>query len=511
MVQFKVIGKLWYLTGALAIALNLAIWRNFTVDDSFIAWRMGKNLATNFQYSYNVDQKHIEAGTSLIYGIASSLPTILQVDVLLFFKLLSILVILGFILLSKNLIATPQKFTFLVLSLGGPLQALHIWSGLETGMMILISLLIFLGSLRLLFVEEMSFRLLLALGLLLRPEIIITAIVAVFVRHKLFGDETQRKVSASLIKTLVTVGITFFLLALGRLLYFGLPLPNTFFTKTLGSSGSPLQVLENTLNNINSFIPFILASTISVLAVDRKYLRAISLLLGGQLLIAVPLITSNLSMNYGARFPYQTFWPIVLVASYVGFQKFSIRFLIPSTLVLTSLVTSTEISGLITDYPRMYAAHGALGSTLGSVEKIGNVKPTLVIGDAGIAAYNSNWTVMDFLFLGSSAKEGLGPIVSKIASSQRTAVVLYSRGAPSATPGGDQPPELLETIERSNYLKPIPFCWTPSVCLQVYLSSDFQDDKNLLRRLKLGSQKSIEMVNSENQIRNAIINNYWRG
>ena len=511
MIQLKAFGKFWYLMCALAIVLNLAIWRNFTVDDSFIAWRMGKNLANNFQYSYNIDQKHIEAGTSLIYGIASSLPTVLHVDVLLFFKLLSVMVILSFIFLSRNLFGTPQKFTFLVLSLGGPLQALHIWSGLETGMVILITLLIFLGSLRLLFVEETPFRLVLVIGLLLRPEIVVTAVFAVFVRYKLFGDETQRKVSTPMMKTLATVGITFFLLALSRLLYFGLPLPNTFFTKTLGSSGSPLQVLENILNNINSFIPFILASTISVLAVDRKYLRAISLLFGGQLLIAVPLITSSLSMNYGARFPYQSFWPIVLVASYVGFQKFSFRFLIPSTLVLTSLVTSTEISGLITDYPRMHAAHGALGSTLSSVENLGNVKPTLIIGDAGIAAYNSNWTVMDFLFLGSSAKEGLEPIVSKIASSQKTAVVLYSRGAPSATPGDDQPPELLETIERSNYLKPFPFCWTASVCLQVYLSSDFQDDTNLLRQLKLGSLESIEMVNSENQIRNAILNNFWRG
>jgi hypothetical protein len=509
MMQLKAIGKLWYLTCALAIALNLLIWRNFTVDDSFIAWRMGKNLATNFQYSYNLDQKHVEAATSLIYGIASFIPTVLQMNVLLFFKLLSILLILTFIFLSKNLIGPPQKFTFLILSLGGPLQALHIWSGLETGMVILISLLIFLGSLRVLFVKEASFRFVIIAGLLLRPEIVVTALFAIFVRYKLFGDQTKEKVSTPLIKSLITVGMTCFLLALSRLLYFGLPLPNTFFTKSLGSSGSPLQLLENVLNNVNSFIPFILASTISILAVDRKYLKAISLLFAGQLLIAVPLITSNLAMNYGARFPYQTFWPIVLVASYVGFQKFSFRFLIPSTLVLTSLVTSTELTGLITDYPRMHAAHGALGSTLGSVDDTGDLKPTLIIGDAGIAAYNSDWAVMDFLFLGSSAKDGLEPIVSKIESSQKTVVVLYSRGS-SATPGGEQPPELLETIERSNYLKPIPFCWTSNVCLQVYLSSDFQSDPILLRRLNIGSLKSIEMVNSENQIRNAILKNYWR-
>jgi hypothetical protein len=157
----------------------------------------------------------------------------------------------------------------------------------------------------------------------------------------------------------------------------------------------------------------------------------------------------------------------------------------------------------------MHAAHGALGSTLGTVDDTGDLKPTLIIGDAGIAAYNSDWAVMDFLFLGSSAKDGLDPIVSKIASSQKTVVVLYSRGS-SATPGGEQPPELLETIERSNYLKPFPFCWTSNVCLQVYLSSDFQSDTILLRRLNIGSLKSIEMVNSQNQIRNAVLKNYWR-
>lgn len=209
MILSKAIGKLWYLTGVLAIALNLFIWRNFTVDDSFIAWRMGKNLATNFQYSYNINQKHLEAGTSLIYGIASSLPTVLHIDVLLFFKTLSILVILSFVFLSKSLSSVPQKFIFLLLSLGGPLQALHIWSGLETGMVILISLLIFLGSLRLLFVEEASFRIILVIGLLLRPEIVVTTLFAIFVRHKLFANETERKVSVPLMKTLVTVGAAF--------------------------------------------------------------------------------------------------------------------------------------------------------------------------------------------------------------------------------------------------------------------------------------------------------------
>jgi hypothetical protein len=509
MMQFKVIWSLWYLTCALAIALNLFIFRNFTVDDSFIAWRMGKNLATNLEYSYNVDQKHVEAATSLVYGIASFIPTILQIDVVLFFKVVSILMILTFIFLSKNLIATPQKFIFLLLSLGGPLQALHIWSGLETGMVILISLLIFLGSLRLLFVKESSFRLVIVAGLLLRPEIIVTALFAIFVRHKLFGDQTKQRASAPLIKSLVTVGMTSFLLALSRILYFGLPLPNTFFTKSLGSSGSLLQVLENVLNNINSFIPFILASTISILAVDRKYFKKISLLFAGQILIAVPLIASNLAMNYGARFAYQTFWPIVLISSYVGFQKLYFRILIPSTLLLSSLVTSTELTGLITDYPRLHAAHGALGRTLGSVDSAGGMKPTLIIGDAGIAAYNSNWAVMDFQFLGSSVQDGLEPIVSKIASSQKTVVVLYSRGS-SATPVREQPPELLETIERSNYLNPFPFCWTSNMCLQVYLSSDFQSETSLLRRLNLGSLKSIEMISRENQIRNAILKNYWR-
>ena len=504
-----VTGKLWYMMGTLAIALNLFMWRNFTVDDSFIAWRMGKNLATNFQYSYNINQKNLEAGTSLIYGLASSVPTFFQIDVLLFFKSLSILVILGFIFLSKNLRDTPQKVIFLFLSLGGPLQALHIWSGLETGLVILVSLLIFLGSLRLLFVEEGSFRVVLVVGLLLRPEIVVTVLFAIFVRHRLFAEETQRKVSAPLMKTLVTVGVAFSLLMLSRILYFGLPLPNTFFTKTLGSSGQPLQILENTINNTNSFIPFILASTISILAVDRSYQKAISLLFGGQLLIALPLVSSSLAMNYGARFPYQTFWPIILVATYIGFRKFSVRILLPGALALTSFVTSTELYGLITDYPRIYAAHGALGSTLGSVDNTGNLKPTLIIGDAGIAAYNSNWKVMDFLFLGSSAKEGLEPIISQIASAQKTAVVLYSRGL-SATPGSDQPPELLETIERSQYLNPIPFCWNSSICLQVYLSSDFENDIDLLTKLKISSLKSIEMVNSENQFRRAILQNYWQ-
>src|SRR5690349_4552654 len=78
--------------------ISLYLFSRFTVDDAFISWRYGKNLVDFGVWNYNPSTfDPTQAYTNPIYAVLGIIPSFFGWDVVLFFKLLSIALLAGFI------------------------------------------------------------------------------------------------------------------------------------------------------------------------------------------------------------------------------------------------------------------------------------------------------------------------------------------------------------------------------------------------------------------------------
>ncbi len=117
----------------------LVIWRNFTVDDAFIGWGHGVNLVEHGVYAFN-ESERVEAATSPLFGFLAAIPAVLGVDVVLFFKFVSMATAGGYLLVGLRLVAsTFARSVFILAGLAGPMQVMHLWGGLETGLFVLLA------------------------------------------------------------------------------------------------------------------------------------------------------------------------------------------------------------------------------------------------------------------------------------------------------------------------------------------------------------------------------------
>ena len=147
--------------------LSFYLYSRFTVDDSFINWMNGKNLIHFGIWNYNVTSLDLsQAYTSLFMSILSIIPNYLQVDIVLFFKILSIVSLFVFVRfgLKININNIPVLLLFF-LSL--PASIIHLFSGMET-----FYFAIFLTMIYISLYNENSFNSFIytSIAILIRPE-----------------------------------------------------------------------------------------------------------------------------------------------------------------------------------------------------------------------------------------------------------------------------------------------------------------------------------------------------
>jgi hypothetical protein len=250
-----------------------------------------------------------QAYTNPIYALLSIIPNLFEIDIVLFFKLLSIM---NFILFSMFYIKRIGKPFLFLCFCALPATMIHLFSGLET------FLFVSLFTALCICLYENKFKSSLFLAVLLmvtRPEAWLLALLIPL--YYLIEGFEQRDTSASkygfrfffmksegrdkaLISIILLPAILFILLQIHRH-HFGSALPNTYFIK----HGNSFD-----LRNFRSFMLFSLP--LYYIAFLTKS-RVVAVLIAFSTTISIIYSTSHLSMNFAGRFSYHIFAPIFLL------------------------------------------------------------------------------------------------------------------------------------------------------------------------------------------------------
>jgi len=372
-----------------ALSFILFTWLFFSVrwDDSYIAFRYGLNFVHNGHWNWNSDSNNVEAYTNFSYAFLTIIPIFLHVDPTVFFTIVNI-VWMG-VILYRVKAGTTSFVLFccaLLLTVFNPFFNYHIATGMET---IFFAFLLF-EAFRCLLQPlnggsgEVYFYFILLLLPLTRPEGAIYAVVCFFVNMLVNKRKVEAKVALGLV---ILIGIGY----MGwRVSHFQKLLPNTFYLKSVKGF------------SLKNWVRFVINARLYLIM-----LFVLNLLIRNKVVLIVSILTAVIAMFLYApsdlvtttfdRFPLQVFLPVFLASLFVVTKKQAVV-LLPVSLLWFYLGSYTAYN----DYhkaspfsPAIYF-YKEVGKSL---SKYSNKNYTLIIGEAGIIPYYSNWKAYDFIGL----------------------------------------------------------------------------------------------------------------
>lgn len=411
------------LTLSLFITASFWMFSRFTVDDAFIAWRYGQNLAHHGVWNYNPVMFDVtQAYTTPLYALISTIPNLLHIDVVLFFKMLSIFLLLFFGYLFYLLFSRSHMMLLILCAL--PATFIHLFSGIET--------LLFVALVALLFIylyEECLSRssFIAAVLFLTRPEswplvILVPAYFAAISisrrRHAYeFSQQPATKHNSAKGLILSCIGLIAVLSALliFNKLYFGYTLPNTFYVKSARGF------------SVTSFVYFSFWLVPLLLLLTERKVLLFCVAAAFFMPVVISYSTSSLQMNYVDRFGYHVFAPVYLLGVFIAsrhshsylyvsrhssFQtcmKLRVRTVLNAGLLCylllyaTKTTVTSELLHMTNYYSRALDSHAALGRLFSKMaHEPAHSIDTFCFGDAGMTAYHSGLVALDNAGLGSS-------------------------------------------------------------------------------------------------------------
>lgn len=390
------------------LILNFYFVARFTVDDAFITWRHAANFLETGFWSYNPQGFDItHSYTNLLYSLLSFIPLTLGIDIVLFFKIISILTIVLYLLtfysFSKgNLIHLSLFWVLLIF----PVTNFHIYSGLETFLYVFLLSILFISLHR---EDENTAVIFTILLLIIRPEAyLLSILVPILVIEKAY--RTKEKVSFKVFLTIL-IGLTVFLQVIFNFYKTGFIFPNTFYVK---------ESLDSISMNSLWFFPVLIFFSIPIVLSKKWKIATVFLIYN--FIVCLQYQFSTLSMDYQFRFLFHLIIPTIIFGSYIITRndyrniwinkQNSLNTIIPSiiyltsTMILLSLATIfTNNSGLIADinyYPRVLNSYAYFGNTLKNIDSNKDQRIVTALFDAGSLPYNSGAINLDNLGLGSS-------------------------------------------------------------------------------------------------------------
>lgn len=445
MIKNKIYSNL--ITFILVVLVAASFWAfgRFTVDDAFISWRYGKNLVNHGIWNYNPNYLDMtQAYTNPIYAFLSIIPNYFGIDIVLFFKLFSILNVLVFVVYISKKIKGSKIMILAFFAM--PATIIHLFSGLET--------FLFISLLFALFVSfyENKFRQSIVLTILLfltRPEswllVLLTPMFYLIshIKHNTFSDFFKNITKLRQFKWKAFI-ISFMLLSSILLIYFaihqhifGSIFPNTFYIKR------GLEVNFKLL-----LIMLAITSPLLILILMKKYNLFITF---GVFLIIVAFkySMSNLTMNYASRFGFHIFAPVFFILLYLSsklredlsslsvlkvFKKNNNLKVILTSNVISILflifffcisIYKSDITNYIEYYPRVLDSHAIIGKKLKQISEEHERDITFSFSDAGITAYYSNLNTLDNIGLGSSLVAKKNGVDNEILELYNPEIVLF--------------------------------------------------------------------------------------
>lgn len=384
----KILFSLFIGVSILLFLFWILCFLQFTADDSFITYRYGKNLIESGIWNWNPDKNYVEAYTNFSYAFLNIIPEFLHISSSIFFKIFGLMLYFFMIFRLRKLIKSDFVFSVVLLALNiTPFFFIHLYSGMETPFFIF--LIFELGALLVQNQEgkEKYLFLIMLLLPLTRPEGILFSIAGLFIY--LFINKRAIK-SKTFLGAVILTGLLYML---WRISYFGYLLPNSFYVKS-GFDHIPLSFMLFSLKSMLSYI------LILFLLLFLKGSKAIKFFIAASFLIILTLYSrSDLMMNYAGRFPFQITFPI-LIMSFLYFEKCkrnqALILLATALMIFTNIMDRNEIFYAMNYYPGLTMAHKDMALRL---EKFKAKKYTLLVGDAGVIPYFSNWKSYDYIGL----------------------------------------------------------------------------------------------------------------
>ena len=394
-----------YIIGILIFIIFLIqsiLYFQCVVDDSFITYRYGYNLVNYGYWNYNPDNNFTEAYTSALYAFLSIIPPLINLDVLIFFKFISIIVFSLFLItiyLLRDCFETKNKYLALAIILFNPAFFIHLYAGLETCLFVL---LIFQLFLFLYFNKYLNWTLInIFLLPFVRPEGTIFSIVAII--YLLYYNSKRYNIKYLNIKIL-SIFVTWIIYFIWRYLYFKMLLPNPFYVKVTSNDNN---IISNIITNFKGGYYYLIIILMAFIFFRNKLFRIFCVL--SFLIFLFIYSPSTLAMDFAARFKFQVFFPLILCFILINNVKkaYIIKYL--SLFVIISVPIfhfSYYLYDSIKNNYNLLFKYKEIGIGL---NKFYDSNFKFMIGEAGIIPYYSNLCVFDLSGLANSyiARNGL--------------------------------------------------------------------------------------------------------
>ncbi len=308
----------YLIVGGIGIVL-IFVFIRFTVDDAFITWRYATTFVRTGHWNYSAGPIPPSEGyTNFLYAVLAVVPAALHLPMELFFKLLSLAILVGYLVaVGRARLPKVQVLALLVIACCNPSFMIMLFSGLETVSFAFLVALLFALVYRNGGLGPLGYATALALTLT-RPEGILFAFVAMAWSWVI----TRRRAQAD---GLVLVCLAWGIYWAWRWDHFGYFWPNTFYVKS-GYRGDAAVQLANVVSGL---IPaLVIAGLVILIAatmwrVDTSALRRLLrnpqnatpfvLAMTSAVVVLGLYHSSNLTMNFVNRFEWQLLFPVAVV------------------------------------------------------------------------------------------------------------------------------------------------------------------------------------------------------
>lgn len=395
------------LTTLLIFLIRLYENFSFIVDDSFITFRYVDHLAQGVGLFWNKsDLKPTEGYTSFLWILFLVPSKILDLDLVIYSKLLSISLILIIALIYYLLIQNhtaynkekePALFLILITFFCNADLITHLVSGMET---ILISLILTSFSVFIIkFLEQPNRNIALVVSSLAfligltRPEFNLFTISTFFISYFIL-KEKQYLIKWVIIPFLLFGSIYF----ISRYFYFEVPLPLPFYIKQFKQS-ELFPGIRPTLRFIIIYFPLLIL--IIYLLFKAVEIKKIIPLITAFLIMLFYYLTIQHIMGYNNRYLFPLFPVLIVIVIYlinntsIRFGKIILMLFMLSLIFFISQSYYYNISKKSNDLyiKGLNQAHIKLGKILNKIDS--NERFILAVGDAGAIPYYSGWYTID--------------------------------------------------------------------------------------------------------------------
>jgi hypothetical protein len=401
------------------MALGLYVCWGFSVDDAFITFKFSKTLVDHHSLAWNLSEPVtiVEGYTNSLWMIILAGLYALGADLEISAKLMGAsLAVFIYLMLAYTKYKTGSSFAAVAAALGLlllPPTYFHAVSCLETYFYTLMMLVLSVITYETITVPDSRLHRFLPLAVLVagltRPEGILTGAVCLLVSFWSVPKHEKLRLVKSALLWLVLPGLIYMSV---RYRYFGHLLPNTFYVKG-NDVDAGLGWAGYTYNQISLVTGIIIAAGL-LGAYNRRTALFLALSL---VMIFAPYITSNLMMDYAARFIYHYFPVMVMFAGIFlygllsakierkGFVKGIFIFAMFMSSFLFIYNEKEYKEGSFYNYSKLFfyrnnlsACHVNLAEKLRDAD-IPDKYKFIAIGDAGIFPLVSDWRILDIVGL----------------------------------------------------------------------------------------------------------------